>query len=253
MMGLMLTEYFYFKRKRRCVYDWSDTMVNFACGFGQVLMDSVFKVVILYLYIGGQEFLGITPLERSWAVFLTSFLFVDLSYYVYHRMSHTVNIMWAVHIAHHSSPHYNFSVALRQAWFHKLTAFPFYLVFLFLGIQAEVLALVIAAHALLQFFSHTQAIEKEIPFWGKIFVTPSFHRVHHGINAEYLNKNFAGIFSFWDRLFGTYRPERASVCFGVSPQLESASAWVANTHSLCEVFDQMKSIEGWGNKLKFSL
>lgn len=249
MLILMYLEHLYFKKQGRTVYETSDTNVNLACGFGQALADSLFKVGLLFVYVKLQNLLGIGLLEKSWPIYLLSFCFVDFSYYVYHRLSHTVNLMWVVHIVHHSSRHYNFSVALRQAWFHKLTAFPFYLSFLFFGIPVEVLAMMIAVHALLQFFSHTQAIPREIPLVRWLFVTPSFHRVHHGVNRRYLDKNFAGVFSFWDRLFGSYQPEEEAVRYGVWPQLQSQSAWLANTHAIKELVVDFKKATTLKEKL----
>ncbi|MCB0421104.1 MAG: sterol desaturase family protein [Bdellovibrionales bacterium] len=247
-LGIMLLEHLYFLRKGTPVYDKSDTLVNLACGFGQALTDSLFKVLLLWLYLALQRFFQIELIAKSLPTYILCFFFLDLSYYTYHRMSHRVNLMWAIHIVHHSSSHYNYSVALRQAWFQKLTAFPFYLIFLFFGMPVEILAVTIAAHALLQFFSHTQAFKKEIPWVRWIFVTPSFHRVHHGINRPYIDKNYGGIFSFWDRLFGTYQPETETVRFGIYPQLNEQSAWVANTHGLKELFADFNQTKSWKEK-----
>lgn len=227
---IMFVEWLGFLFAKRSVYSLSDTLANLACGAGQAVFDSLVMVGLLFIYNWLQQKLGIVAQELSFERFFFAFVFVDLTYYVYHRLSHKIPWMWAVHVAHHSSDHYNFSVGLRQAWFHKLTAFPFYLLLIFTGLNAATVGLVIATHAALQLLTHTQAIKKEIPVLRWIFVTPSHHRVHHGLQPQYLDKNFSGIFSVWDRLFRSYEPEVEPVVFGISPQLKTHNPWNINTH-----------------------
>lgn len=227
---LMLFEWFYFHLKNRTVYSLKDTLANISCGAGQAIFDSLALILLLSAYQTLQSSLNILILNLTPSTFLLSFLAVDLSYYVYHRLSHKIPWMWAIHVAHHSSSKYNFSVGLRQAWFHKLSAFPFYLILIFTGLPAETIGLVIATHAALQLLTHTQAIKHEIPLIRWIFVTPSHHRVHHGCQSQYLDKNFSGIFSFWDRLFRSYEPEVEPVVFGITPKLQTYNPWNINTH-----------------------
>ncbi|MFN9068942.1 MAG: sterol desaturase family protein, partial [Bdellovibrionales bacterium] len=192
---LMLVEWLYFRSQNKNVYSAKDTLTNISCGAGQALFDGLALILLLSLYNKLQIFLGITPIAITPLSFFISFIAVDLSYYVYHRLSHKVPFMWAIHVAHHSSSEYNFSVGLRQAWFHKLTAFPFYLVLVVTGLPANLIGIVIATHACLQLLTHTKAFKKEIPLLRWIFVTPSHHRVHHGVQKQYWDKNFSGIFS----------------------------------------------------------
>jgi alkylglycerol monooxygenase len=251
---LMLLEwtYFYFKKER--VYSLKDTLSNISCGAGQALFDSLALILLLSVYSSLQKSLGIVPIEMSPLSFFISFVAVDLSYYAYHRLSHKVPFMWAIHVAHHSSSEYNFSVGLRQAWFHKITAFPFYLVLVVTGLPANLIGIVIATHASLQLLTHTKAFKKELPILRWIFVTPSHHRVHHGVQKQYWDKNFSGIFSFWDRLFKSYSPEVEPVQYGISPQLKTYNPWNINSHFWHELFPKLPLFTQIKNiNLKFSL
>lgn len=250
----MLVEWLYFRSQNKNVYSAKDTLTNISCGAGQALFDGLALILLLSLYNKLQIFLGITPIAITPLSFFISFIAVDLSYYVYHRLSHKVPFMWAIHVAHHSSSEYNFSVGLRQAWFHKLTAFPFYLVLVVTGLPANLIGIVIATHACLQLLTHTKAFKKEIPLLRWIFVTPSHHRVHHGVQKQYWDKNFSGIFSFWDRLFKSYTPETEPVQYGISPQLKTHNPWNINTHFWKELFPKSAMFtQVSASKLQFSL
>jgi sterol desaturase/sphingolipid hydroxylase (fatty acid hydroxylase superfamily) len=144
----------------------------------------------------------------------------DFIYYWSHRMQHESRYMWAIHVVHHSSERYNLSTALRQPVADALGTFPPQGAVCLLGIRPELVATARGVNLLYQYWIHTDAIRKLGPF-ERLFNTPSHHRVHHGTNLEYLDRNHAGMFIFWDKLFGTFEPERARVRYGLTKNIDT--------------------------------
>jgi sterol desaturase/sphingolipid hydroxylase (fatty acid hydroxylase superfamily) len=157
----------------------------------------------------------------GWAVAL---LVVDFAYYWNHRVEHEVRILWACHVNHHSSRYYNLSTALRQPW----TPWPgvvFYPAWALAGVAPSMIMTAYGVNLIYQFWVHTEAIDRMPGWFEAVFNTPSHHRVHHGSNPEYLDKNYAGIFIVWDRMFGTFEPERAPVEYGLTKNIETFNLW----------------------------
>jgi alkylglycerol monooxygenase len=155
------------------------------------------------------------PLTWVFALILGDFI-----YYWWHRASHRINFMWAGHVIHHQSEEYNLSTALRQSWITQVTAAIFFLPMAVIGIPFEVYFGAVSLNLLYQFWIHTRVIKKMGPFeW--VFNTPSHHRVHHGVNPEYLDKNYAGILIIWDRMFGTFIEEEAEVIYGTVKPIQT--------------------------------
>jgi sterol desaturase/sphingolipid hydroxylase (fatty acid hydroxylase superfamily) len=159
------------------------------------------------------------------------FVLDDLAYYVFHRSAHRVRWFWASHVIHHSSQHYNLSTALRQTWtgFFSL-GFIFRMPLFFLGFAPELVFFCAGLNLVYQFWIHTEVIDR-LPRWFEaVMNTPSHHRVHHGTNPRYLDRNYAGVFIIWDRMFGTFEPERADdpPRYGIIRQLPTFNPlWVA--------------------------
>lgn len=153
--------------------------------------------------------------ETGWT-FLVTFLVVDFAYYWYHRLSHEVPLLWAIHHAHHSSPWMNLTTAVRLNWIGKFLSPLFFAPLVLLGLPATFVTASLAIGLLYQFPLHTRAIGRLGRFEGTVLNTPSAHRVHHGSNARYIDRNYAGVFIIWDRLFGTYQPEDEQVRYGVT-------------------------------------
>ena len=157
------------------------------------------------------QHLAIMHVQQSWLLYVIAFLALDFAGYWVHRLAHTYNFFWNNHIVHHSSEEYNLACALRQSIsvYFRIYAFLLIPAALF-GVPANVIAVVAPLHLFAQFWYHTRLIDK-MGILEYVIVTPSHHRVHHAINPEYLDKNFAQIFIFWDRLFGTFQEEKASI------------------------------------------
>jgi alkylglycerol monooxygenase len=157
---------------------------------------------------------------------------VDFVYYWWHRLSHRVNLLWAVHVVHHQSEDYNLAVALRQAVLSVWTIWPFHLPLALLGIPPVTFLVVDSLSTLYQFWIHTELVGK-LGFFERVFNTPAQHRVHHATNPRYLDKNYAATLCIWDRLFGTFEEEREQPVYGLVKPLHSFDPmWAQVQHFL---------------------
>lgn len=216
------------KRQRRIVYRFADAIGDLACGVTNQVSAILFGGFLFAGYIWLFDHHRIWDLSSSaiwvWGI---GFVAVDFVYYLWHRASHRVNFIWAAHVVHHQSQDYNLAVALRQALFTQFTNTTFFFVLAVVGVPPVVFAVCVSINTLYQFWIHTQTIQTLGPLeW--VLNTPSHHRVHHGINPEYIDKNYAGVFITWDRLLGTFAPERATVVYGTVQPFESTNAIWAN-------------------------
>ncbi len=168
------------------------------------------------------------PASSAWT-WVLCFLGVDFFYYWFHRVSHESNLPWGAHIVHHSSEEFNLSVALRQGAFQSLWSFPFYLPLAWLGFSPLVFLACSSFDTLYQFWIHTRAIRTLGPLeW--VLNTPSHHRVHHGCDAKYIDRNYAGTLIVWDRLFGSFQAEEEEPVYGITKPLASWNPLWANVH-----------------------
>lgn len=182
----------------------------------------------------------------SWALVFT---LVDFFYYWLHRMSHEVNILWAGHVVHHSSEEYNLTVALRQSSLHGLFSWIFYMPLALAGVPWEMFIVSHGFNLIYQFWIHTREIHQLGPLeW--MMNTPSHHRVHHGVNPKYQDRNYAGVFIVWDRLFGSFTPEEEEPVYGITKPLGTWNPVWANLHVFAEIFRNARRTRRWRDKLK---
>jgi sterol desaturase/sphingolipid hydroxylase (fatty acid hydroxylase superfamily) len=189
-------------------------------GLGNVAINFVWKFAVLALYIAIYE---LTPLRldpSDWWVWALLFFADDFSYYWFHRVSHESRAFWASHVVHHSSRHYNLSTALRQTWV-PMTYLPFWLWLPAIGFEPWMVLLAQAWSLIYQFWIHTERIRRLPAPLEAVLNTPSHHRVHHGVNDQYLDRNYGGILIIWDKMFGTYEPEGERVRYGLTTQLRT--------------------------------
>ena len=177
-------------------------------------------------------------------MWIFAFIAVDFLYYWWHRASHRVNLLWAAHVVHHQSEDYNLAVALRQSILTALTTIPFYLPLAILGVPPIVFFICSALNTLYQFWIHTRLVGTLGPLeW--VMNTPSHHRVHHGINPAYIDKNHAGVFIAWDRWFGTFVEEGEEPIYGTVQPFRSADPLWANVEPLLKLTHLSRSLRGW--------
>jgi sterol desaturase/sphingolipid hydroxylase (fatty acid hydroxylase superfamily) len=200
-------------------FEWRDTATSLSLGLANVAVSAAVKFASVGLFLLAWRF-RVFDIPSAWWAWLLLFFAEDLCYYAFHRAGHEVRVFWAAHVNHHSSTHYNLSTALRQSWTTPLTGPIFWLPLALLGFHPVMILTQQAISLVYQFWLHTEFIRSLGPL-EQVFNTPSHHRVHHGRNVEYLDRNYAGILIIWDRLFGTFEPERARVDYGLTKNLES--------------------------------
>ena len=188
-------------------YEGKDFMTSIAMGLGNVAIDLVSKIMVFAVFFYLYNHFRIFTIPVTWWSFVLLFFLEDLSYYWFHRKSHEIRFFWASHVVHHSSKHYNLSTALRQTWTGGFFSFIFWLWLPLLGFHPNMIIFQMSISLLYQYWIHTELINKMPPWFEYIMNTPSHHRVHHGSNPIYLDRNHAGILIIWDRLFGTFQEE----------------------------------------------
>jgi sterol desaturase/sphingolipid hydroxylase (fatty acid hydroxylase superfamily) len=223
------------RRGAEPLYRFADSIGSLSNGIGQqVLQVLAFSVVTAGVYGFVFEHAALLSMPSGALGFAIAFVLVDLAYFVYHWASHRVNFFWAMHVVHHSSEEYNLSTALRQSWFTNLTSWIFYVPLAVLGVPTKTFVICLTLNILYQFWIHTRIIGKLGPLeW--VFNTPSHHRVHHGIDPQYIDKNYAGVFIVWDRLFGTFTEEREEPSYGTVKALASFNPFWANVEGFASL------------------
>lgn len=242
--------YDYFKNKN--IYRLSDAITNISCGIVEQLTGVFAKVFTVAAYHFVFIHFAIFEFQPTWYWILICFLGVDLCYYWAHRMSHEVNLFWLGHVVHHQSEDYNLSVALRQSVFQKMFTFYFYFPLAIIGFDTEWFLLISAFNLLYQFWIHTEVIDKMPKWFSFVFNTPSHHRVHHGVNPKYIDRNHAGSLIIWDRIFGTFQEEEERPIYGITSPVNSWNPVMANIQPFVILFKELKTIPGFWNKLKFT-
>ena len=175
----------------------------------------------------------------------------DLAYYWNHRLEHENRLLWACHVNHHSSRYYNLSTALRQPW-TPLAGWVFYPGLALVGVAPVMIMVSAGLNLVYQYWVHTEAIDRMPRWFEAVFNTPSHHRVHHGSNPEYLDKNYAGIFIVWDRLLGTFEPERAPVSYGLTKNIETFSLWQIAFHEYASLGHDLRAARTGASASVFS-
>ena len=210
------------------VYRLPDSIADLGCGMIEQLLGVLAKGSLFAVYLAIYANARILDLsEASWAVFAVCFVAVDFLYYWFHRMSHEIGAFWAAHSVHHQSEEYNLTVALRQGAFQGFISWVYYLPLALIGFPPAVFLTCSALNTLYQFWIHTRLVGRLGPIeW--IFNTPSHHRVHHGRNPRYIDRNHAGVFIVWDRLFGTFVPETDEPVYGIVKPFSSFNPLWAN-------------------------
>ena len=226
-------------------YTRSDTLGSLGLLAGNVVVNASLKAFTLgfYLYLYQFRLIDLNSLLPLWAVWLLSFVAIDFIFYWYHRASHRVRFLWAVHMNHHCSEQMNFVVAFRQAWLGPVTKIPFFAVLPLVGFDPTITLVVGVAATLWGVIGHTKIIDK---FWLPLewfFNTPSHHRVHHGSNPEYIDKNYGNLFIVWDRMFGTFEPERAEVRYGLRSNLNTSNPFAITVADWVALWGKMRGSE----------
>lgn len=205
---LVLAEMIVARFKDRSRYCPRDTLTSLMLGFGSTIAGVLSAGLVFAMATWVHQF-RLFDIGYAWYWFALAFVLDDLAYYVFHRSAHRVRWFWASHVIHHSSQHYNLSTALRQTWTGFFSAnFLFRLPLFLIGFPPAMIFFAAGLNLVYQFWIHTEVIGRMPRWFEAVMNTPSHHRVHHATNARYLDRNYAGVFIVWDRLFGTFEAER---------------------------------------------
>ncbi|HTH57181.1 MAG TPA: sterol desaturase family protein [Cyclobacteriaceae bacterium] len=249
---LVLFEKWWGWRKGNDTVRQNDMISSLSSGVTNVTKDVLGLSVAIISYSWLVDKIAVVHVQTTWLVYLIAFMTLDLAGYWVHRISHEYNLFWNNHIIHHSSEEFNLACALRQSVSVIIKLFALFLVpAAFFGVPAEVIAIVAPLHLFAQFWYHTQHITK-LGFLEKVIVTPSHHRVHHAINPEYLDKNYGQIFIFWDKWFGTFQEEMASVppVYGVTRPVQTWNPIKINFLHLWLLIKDAWRAKSWGDKMR---
>jgi alkylglycerol monooxygenase len=209
------------KRQGQRAYVLPDTLSNLSCGMGQVLVGIFTGGFLLGLYDGFQRSFAVVRWEEGSPVpWVLAFVGVDFCYYWFHRGSHAVGVLWAIHVVHHQSEEMNISVALRQPWISDISGLLFFWPLPLLGVPREAFFLAVGCLSLYEALMHTRLIRRT-GAWGWVFNTPTYHRLHHAKEADYLDRNFGSTLIVWDRLFGTFVRQTHEPTYGTTKALAS--------------------------------
>jgi sterol desaturase/sphingolipid hydroxylase (fatty acid hydroxylase superfamily) len=231
-------------------YEARDTATSLTMGLGNVVINIGWKLVVVTAYAGLYELTPLRiPSDAVWAWVLLFFA-DDFAYYWFHRISHEVRAFWASHVVHHSSEHYNLSTALRQTW-TPMTALPFWLPLALVGLKPWMILLQQAVSLSYQFWIHTERIGRLPRALEFVLNTPSHHRVHHGSNELYLDRNYAGILIIWDRLFGSFQGETERVRYGLTTNLETFNPARVAFHEWTAIARDVRRAGSWRDRLGY--
>ncbi|HEY0193795.1 MAG TPA: sterol desaturase family protein [Kofleriaceae bacterium] len=201
-------------------YERRDTTASIAMGLISLFVGAAAKLLALPFFAWLYAHRLLDDVGGAWWWWLVLLFAEDLCYYGFHRTHHEVRGLWATHVNHHSSQHFNLSTALRQPLLTAFTGPIFWAPLPLLGFPVWMVLTAQAWSLIYQFFLHTEVVGKLGPLeW--LMNTPSHHRVHHGKNVAYLDKNHGGIFIVWDRLFGTFAPELEPVAYGLTKDIHT--------------------------------
>ncbi|MFN3952753.1 MAG: sterol desaturase family protein [Thermaurantimonas sp.] len=237
---LMLAELIYSEVTKRHLYDTKDTISSLTMGIGNVLTNLVGKgLALAFYYLMWKH--RIFDLGHGWWTWVLLIFADDFTYYWYHRWSHSIRYLWASHVVHHSSQRYNLSTALRQTWTGTLSGgFLFWGWLPLVGFHPLMVMTMQSINLLYQFWIHTETIDR-LPAWFEaVFNTPSHHRVHHSSEPRYLDRNHAGIFIIWDKLFGTFTPEDRKPIYGLTKNIRTYNPVHVAFHEWRDIFEDLK-------------
>ncbi len=247
---LMALEMLVLRFQKHPGYRLNDAITNINCGVMSQVTGVFFKVLSIGIYTLIFENMAIFEIPKNIWSFLLLFFLYDFCYYWAHRMSHEVNLFWGGHVVHHSSEEYNLSVALRQSSTQTFWTFFFYFPLAILGFDPVMLILASGLNLLYQFWIHTEVINK-MGFLELFMNTPSHHRVHHGRNPKYIDKNHGGTFIIFDKWFGTFQEEEETPTYGITTPVKSWNPFWVNVAHYATMKEEIKQLKSLNDKLKY--
>ncbi len=249
-------EALYAYRSHKHWYRPGDTLASLSMMVAAAVVEIAPRLLAIYLMFILYD---LSPLKDvvggQWWAWVLLFFLDDFCYYWFHRMNHEVRFLWAGHVNHHSSQLMNFGTALRQGVGERVYKMVYWLWLPLLGFHPMMIITMIGISLFYQFWIHTETVRR-LPAWFEaVFNTPSHHRVHHGSNIRYLDRNHGGILIIWDKLFGTFSPERDEepVRYGLTTNINSDNPWIVLSHEYAAIWRDLRRADSWRDKLNYLL
>jgi sterol desaturase/sphingolipid hydroxylase (fatty acid hydroxylase superfamily) len=249
IIALILGEAIYSNIKGLNFYKTNDTLGSYGLLAGNVVVSLLTKgsFLLFNIYLYQFRLFTINDLMHVFFVVVLTFAAIDFIYYWFHRCSHRIKFLWAMHMNHHSSEEMNFVVSLRQAWFAPFAKVIFFMPLPLIGFDPLITVVVGIVSTFWGVIGHTQWINKLGPL-EYIFVTPSHHRVHHGSNDQYIDKNFGNLLIIWDKFFGTFEPEDEKVIYGIKENVKTFNPFKITFMLWIKMYEESKSAVGFKEK-----
>jgi len=228
-------------------YEWKDASASVVMGLGNFVISLFTKALALGLYTFVAQY-ALFEIPNAWWAWALVLVGDDFCYYWFHRIHHEVRLFWAAHENHHSSRYFNLSTALRQSWTTPITGPIFWAPLALIGFPPLMILAAQAISLIYQYWIHTELIDRMGAF-ERIFNTPSHHRVHHGRNVQYLDRNYAGILILWDKIFRTFEPEREPLDYGLTKNIETFNPWQIAFHEWVAMFRDVWRESSWARRL----
>lgn len=228
-------------------YEPRDRNASLGMGVGSLVFVTGINLAIFVLagWTFGHRVCDVGAGVLGWSVALIGW---DFAYYWHHRAEHRIRLLWACHVNHHSSRYYNLSTALRQPWtpFAGLVLYP---PLALVGVQPWMIMVSGGLNLIYQYWIHTEVVGRMPGWFEAVLNTPSHHRVHHGANPEYIDRNYGGVLIVWDRLFGTFEPERAPVVYGLTRNIATYNLFAIAFHEYGAVARDFAAARGWRDRV----
>ncbi len=248
MFLFVLIEWIYSTVHNKKLYDKKETFASICVGIGNVFISFLLKFAIFYVVI---LVYNLVPwrLYLNWWTLIPCYIVLDFCSYWAHRISHHQRFWWATHVVHHSGEEYNLTISFRLSWVQHIKII-FFLPVALCGFHPIVFFVANQIAILFQFWVHTEYIKRLPRFFEYIFATPSNHRVHHGSQDKFINKNFGATFIFWDRMFGTYQVEDEKVKYGLTHSIPNkGNPFYINFHEFIDIWKDMRRAKGLRKKM----
>ncbi|MDB4043258.1 sterol desaturase family protein [Gammaproteobacteria bacterium] len=237
--------------QNKTYYKQEDSLCTVGLLTGNIAIAFAVKgfALALHFYLYEFRLFDLSAIIPLWGMWLLTFVLIDFVFYIYHRMSHRMRFLWAIHMSHHSSEEMNFAVSFRQAWFGPISKIPFFISLPLIGLDPTIIAVAGVMSTLWGIVGHTQIVGKLGPLeW--VFNTPSHHRVHHGSNKQYIDKNYGNLLIIWDRMFGTFEPEREQVQYGLVNNVNTYNPVKITFMAWPSIWQDMKQSNGMNQILR---
>lgn len=261
IISVLFEMYISARNNKKNLFYWKDLLASASMGLGATLIGPVAKLLVglpMFIIVANAttdlriSLLGYESLGWGWYIWILAVFADDFTFYWHHRFSHTIRVLWAAHVVHHSSRSYNLGVGLRNGWVTLFYKPLWWLWMVLIGFEPEMIVVVMAINSVYQFCLHTQSVPS-LGIFDHFFNTPYIHQVHHACNKKYLDKNHGGIFVIWDKIFGTYQYNEPEIDpqFGVLSEPGSYNPLVIFSHEYVDIWRDVKSANNWKHKLMY--